>query len=79
MLYHVAVLWEILSIVVCIHSIYNRKIKLNIETVVLFVAILAILELVIAMNLNNITTLFTFVIIVSYCIYSFNDNFMVSK
>lgn len=76
MLYHVAVLWEILSIVVCIHSIYNRKIKLNIETVVLFVAILAILELVIAMNLNNITTLFTFVIIVSYCIYSFNDNFI---
>lgn len=76
MLYHIAVLWEILSIVVCIHSIYNRKIKLNIETVVLFVTILAILELVIGMNLNNITTLFTFVIIVIYCIYSFNDNFI---
>ena len=74
MLYHIAVLWEILSIVVCIHSIYNRKIKLNIETVILFVTILAILELVIGMNLNNITTLFTFVIIVIYCIYSFNDN-----
>lgn len=76
MLYHIAVLWEILSIVVCIHSIYNRKIKLNIETVVLFVAILAILEFVIVMNLNNIATLFTFVIIVIYCIYSFNDNFI---
>lgn len=76
MLYHIAMLWEILSIVVCIHSIYNRKIKLNIETVVLFVAILAILELVIVMNLNNIITLFTFAIIVIYCIYSFDDNFI---
>ena len=76
MLYRIAVLWEIVSIVVCIHSIYNRKIRLDIETIVLFVTILGALELILWINLNNVITLCIFAIIVIYCIYRFKDSFI---
>ena len=76
MLYRIAVLWEIVSIVVCIHSIYNRKIRLDIETIVLFVTILGVLELILWINLNNVITLCIFTIIVIYCIYRFKDSFI---
>lgn len=76
MIYRLAVLWEIFSIVVCIHSIYNRKIKLDIETIILFVEIIGILELVLWAKLNNAITFCIFAIIVIYCIIRFKDNFI---
>ncbi|MCM1187431.1 MAG: GHKL domain-containing protein [Lachnoclostridium sp.] len=74
MFYRLAVLWEIFSIVVCIHGIYNRRVKLDIETAGLFLAIIGILELVLQLKFNNITTLCIFMLMVFYCIHKFKDS-----
>lgn len=76
MLYRFAILWEVFSIVVCIHGIYNRRMKLDIETIGLFLMTVGVLELVLQLNLSNVTTLCIFVFMVSYCMYKFKDNIL---
>lgn len=76
MLYRFAILWEVFSIVVCIHGIYNRRMKLDIETIGLFLTTVGVLELVLQLNLSNVTTLCIFVFMVSYCMYKFKDNIL---
>ena len=67
-------LWEIISIVICIHKIYNRRIKLDIKTVGLFMVTIVVLEMVRQLNFNNAVSLFTFVLIVLYCMCKFKDS-----
>lgn len=74
MVYRLAVLWEVFSIVVCIHRLYYRRIKLDIETVFLILVSIGVLELVLQLNLNNAATLCIFVFIVIYCMHKFNDS-----
>lgn len=74
MVYRLAVLWEVFSIVVCIHRLYYRRIKLDIETVFLILVSIGVLELVLQLNLNNAATLCIFMFIVIYCMHKFNDS-----
>ena len=76
MLYRIAVLWEVFSIVICIHEIYNRRIKLDIKTVGLVLVTVGILEMIRQLNLNNAVSLCTSVLMVLYCTYKFKDNIL---
>lgn len=50
--------------------------KLDIETIGLFLTTVGVLELVLQLNLSNVTTLCIFVFMVSYCMYKFKDNIL---
>lgn len=76
MLYRIAVLWEVFSIIICIHEIYNRRIKLDIKTVGLVLVTVGILEMIRQLNLNNAVSLWTSVLMVLYCTYKFKDNIL---
>ncbi len=76
MLYRIAVLWEFIAVVVCIHAIYNIKIKLDIKLVALVLVTLGTIELILRLNWNNVTTLCVFVFMVVYCVCKFKDNFL---
>ncbi len=74
MLYHIAVLLEVFSIVICIHEIYNRRTKLDIKTVGLLLVTVSVLEMIRQLNFNNAVSLCTFVLMVLYCAYKFKDS-----
>lgn len=76
MIYRLAVLLEVFAIIVCIHSIYNTKAKLDIKTVGVYLATVGMIELVFYLKWNNVTTLFVFLFMVLYCAYQFEDNFL---
>lgn len=73
MIYRLAVVCEICAIVACIHRIYNKKIKLDIATVSLYLGILATLEVIVHFGWNNISSLCTFIYVVLYCIRKYKD------
>lgn len=74
-IYRTALLWEIFSIIVCINCLHNRKVKFDIITVILFMVIMGILELLKFMDLNNVSSLFIYGIIIFYCMLEFKDCF----
>lgn len=76
MLYRIAVLWEVFSIVICIHVIYNRRIELDIKTAGVVLVTVGILEMIRQFNLNNAVSLCTSVLMVLYCTYKFKDNIL---
>lgn len=74
MVYRLAVLWEVFSIVVCIHGIYNRRVKLDIETIALSLMTIGIFELSFLLNVCNAASLFAFVFMIIYCMRKFKDD-----
>lgn len=73
MVYRLAVLWEVFSIVVCIHRIYNKRVKLDIETIGLSLMTIGIFELSFLLNVCNAASLFAFVFMIIYCMRKFKD------
>ncbi len=67
MMLHVVLVTEVFATVMCIHSIYGRKLEWDIKTVAAILGILTILEVANVFRLSGISSLIIFVIIYAYC------------
>lgn len=73
MLHHIAVIFEYIAIVITLHRIYNRKIRLDIGLIGLCLLSLAIVEFVTYFELNNIFTIIIYLFLALYCMHRYND------
>ncbi len=67
MLLHFALVIEILATIMCIHRIYGRKIRLDINTVGTILGILIILELANSLQFGGILSFSVYVVLFMYC------------
>ncbi len=74
MLMHVALGVEIISIVICIHHIYGKKITCKPSTIMLMFEILAALEIINYLHLSGIISLGSYIFLFVYCIYEFKSS-----
>lgn len=74
MLRRVTLLLEVFAIILCIHGIYDKKVKLDMETIALCLLSLGVTEAVVYFGLNNLFTMCIYVFIVVYCIRKFQDS-----
>ncbi len=73
MLLRITLVLEILAVIICIHSIYGEKVKLDIDTIALFLAMLSVLEIINHFNIKNISSLIVYVFIWIYCKIKFKE------
>lgn len=71
MLLRLALLLEILTVVVCIHCVYGRKIKPDIPTIVFCLVSMIILDIINTYKINNISTIVVYGMIFVYCLWEF--------
>lgn len=76
MLYRLALILEVFAIILCIHRIYNTKLKLDIKTAALGILSLEVSEIVSYFELNNLVTVCIYAFIMGYCILKFHDTFV---
>ena len=67
MLLHLSLVIEILSIIVCIHCIYGEKVKLDLLTVVSFLLILILMEIINFYQFDRLYTCISDAVILLYC------------
>lgn len=73
MIYRLAWVIEAFSIIIYIHRLYGKKIKLDIETIVFFLVALGILEVCWQLQINNIITVCIYLFLTLYCARKFQD------
>lgn len=76
MLLHIILAIEILSVIVCLHCIYGRKIGLDVKTILLFVSLLVLLEILNNFPSGGLYSYLGYVIIFFYCKREFKSSFM---
>ena len=73
MLLRITLVMEILAVIICIHCVYGEKIELDIDTIVLFLILLVILDIVNKCESKNIISLIVYVPIWIYCKRKFKN------
>lgn len=74
MLLHILLAAEIMTALVCIYCIYGERFRLDRKTIVAFLGILIILEIVNSNQLNGIFTFLGYVILFAYCMAEFKSS-----
>ena len=73
-MFHIlALLLEVFAIIICIHRIYDEKIKLDAETACVILMSAGMAEIVRCLNLNRMMTTGIYVFMAFYCIHKFHD------
>ena len=76
-MFHIlALLLEVFAIIICIHRIYDEKIRIDIETAVICILSLGVTEAVIYFELNHMVTMCIYVLMARYCSSKFKDTFV---
>lgn len=75
MLVRLALVIEIISMVICIHRIYGKRMQWDILTIGLAVALLIVLDAINMLHMNKMATSIVFVLIYLYCKLEFQDTF----
>ncbi len=65
-----------MAVIVCIHSLYNRKEKFDISTIALYLSCVIIFELQNTYDFNFYGTIVPYVLIMIYCKLKYEDSFM---
>lgn len=76
MLIHVVLLTEVLASIICIHCIYDKKVKLDVKTVSAILGILIILGISNFFQLSGIISFLGYVILLMYCKSKFKCSFV---
>lgn len=75
MLVRLALVIEIISMVICVHRIYGKRLQWDILTIGLAVALLIVLDAINMLHMNKVATSIVFVLIYLYCKLEFKDTF----
>lgn len=76
MLVRLALVIEIISMIICVHRIYGKRIQWDILTIGLAVALLIVLDVINTLHMDKMTTSIVFVLIYLYCKLKFQDTFL---
>lgn len=68
-----------MAVIVCIHSLYNRKVKFDISTIALYLSCVIIFELQNIHDLNFYDTIVPYILIMIYCKLKYGDSFIGSS
>lgn len=74
MMLHVALVAEILATVICIHCIYGRKLKLDVNTVGLILSTLVVLETANYHQLDGVYSFCVYIFLFIYCMKKFKSS-----
>lgn len=75
MLDQLGMILEVLSVIVCLHRMYQRKIRADIRTIALAVGCAAVFIVVNECSLNPEWTIIAYGLTIGYCIRQFGDRF----
>ena len=73
MLRHMSILLEIMAVLVCIHRLYGKRVKANIEIAVVYLSCMVIYDVIDRYEFRIMLSLLAYLIIGIYCIYSQKD------
>ena len=76
MLIRLALVIEIISMVICIHHIYGKKIHWDILTIGLVITLLIILDVINTLQINKTATCLVYILIFIYCKLKFKNTFI---
>lgn len=76
MLIHFILIVEIVSSLLCIHCIYNKRLKINLYTILAFMGILAVLEFINFYHISGIYSMIGYMILCIYCIIEFKSSIL---
>lgn len=76
MLVRLALVIEILSMVICVHRIYGKRMQWDILTIGIAVAVLIVLDAINTLHMDKMATSIVFVLIYLYCKLKFQDTFL---
>ena len=74
MLFRFAIVLEVLSIIICIHYIYDVKVKIDIKTMLLAMIIIVTSTMINCLDIDNINTLIFYIVIYGYCKSKFKES-----
>lgn len=74
MLLRLSLLFEMLSVVVCIHRLYNRKVKFDVSAIVVALGGVAVFDVINTYGLTVFYTILVYGLVGGYCIYRFGDS-----
>lgn len=74
MLLRLSLLFEMLSVIVCIHRLYNKKVQFDISAIAVVLLSTFIFEIVNLHGANKVLTFFVYGLVVGYCIWRFKDS-----
>lgn len=78
MLVHIILIVEIFSSLLCIHCIYEKRLKINIYTILTFISILAVFEFINFYDISGIYSIIGYIILCIYCIKEFQSSIIES-
>ncbi len=74
MLLRLVLITEIFSVIICIHRIYGVKVKFDMKTVLLFLGLLIVLEIVNTCQVSRLFSLLVYFLIFLYCVLKFKKS-----
>lgn len=74
MLLHIALVAEILTVIICIYSIYGKRFKLDWKTLGVFFSILIVLEIINNNHLDGKYSILAYLLFFIYCIVEFRSS-----
>lgn len=74
MLEKVTLITELVSVIICIHCVYGKKVKLDISTIVLFMILLISLDMINQFQIQNVNTMLLYGAVGIYCKYRFKKS-----
>lgn len=74
MLRQISILIEIMAVFVCIHRLYGKRVKANIETALAYLGCMAIYSVIDRYEFRTLLSLTAYLIIGIYCIRSQKDS-----
>ena len=76
MLVKIAWIIELIAIIICIHRIYDKKIRVTFVDSIAFILMIIIIDMVNYYNLGNEYTLITYLVMFIYCLCKFKEKAM---
>lgn len=75
MLYHCGLLFEIWTLIICMHRMHNEKVRIDFWTINFSFVSMIILEIIYFFDFNNITSMVIYLTMIGYSFARFRENF----
>lgn len=75
MLYHCGLLFEIWTLIICMHRMHNEKVRIDFWTINFSFVSMIILEIIYFFDFNNITSMVIYLTMMGYSFARFRENF----
>ena len=75
MLYHCGLLFEIWTLIICMHRMHNKKVRIDFWTINFSFISMIILEIIYFFDFNNITSMVIYLTMMGYSFARFRENF----